>query len=151
MSGRISHYPRRHGDRVSIRFDRDPGQAGKAAGRDIWCAPSKPSSCGPKKGRPMAHDRRRPNRSPSRPEPEVRIHLSPAGSPLRTWRRRHGLREQRPQGTCSSSVSAVRWQFGRKGESSLALARVSIHLCPSFASEPAWKFGRQRTHIDRQP
>jgi hypothetical protein len=42
-------------------------------------------------------------------------------------------------GTCSSSVSAVRWQFGRKGESSLALARVSIHLCPSFASEPAWR------------
>src|ERR1700719_3763710 len=61
-------------------------------------------------------------------EPKVRIHLPPAGSPLRTWRRRHGLREQRPQGTCSSSVSAVRWQFGRKGESSLALARVSIHL-----------------------
>ena len=33
--------------------------------------------------------------------PRVRIRLAPAGSPLRTWRRRHGLREQRPQGTCS--------------------------------------------------
>ena len=35
------------------RVDQDPGQAGKEAGRFIWYAPSKPSSCAPKG---KAHD-----------------------------------------------------------------------------------------------
>ena len=41
-------------------------------------------------------------RCPSDGGPRVRIHLPPAGSPLRTWRRRHGLREQRPQPALST-------------------------------------------------
>ena len=48
----------------------------------IWCAPSKPSSCAPKKEAHKATDKGS-NRRPSRPEPMFRIHLSP---PASHWR-----------------------------------------------------------------